>query len=1003
MTPERWQQIDTLLHAALSRRAPERAEFLQQACAQDEDLRLEVESLLASHDEAGSFLAQPALEIAAESVAAQTNALTGQMVGHYRILAALGAGGMGEVYLAQDTELGRKVALKLLPEYALADPERVRRFRQEARAASALSHPNIAHIYEIGEADGATFIVLEYIEGQTLAAHIAGRPLPNLEIINIALQVADALDEAHTSGIIHRDIKSANIMLTRRGGVKVLDFGLAKVSEAAFVESTLDQSAQVNTRSGIVMGTANYMSPEQALGHEVDPRSDLFSLGVVLYEMATGRLPFKGCSTTETIDRIAHAQPEAIARFNYEIPSALELIIRKALRKNRDERYQTARDLLNDLRSLKQELELAEHLGQSTTPRTDPAVNTRPIAHHAASGNSSGTSTTEVNVAPPTSSAEYLIREIGQHRRGVVMILAALAVVSFSGFWLFRLWRSRNTHTPPVPWQRVTQRRFATPGGVPFRVAISPDGESLVFRQRAKGKDSLWLGQIETNSSVLISDRPDLAYDVAVFSPDGGSLYIGFHEIGHTLVRLGRMSILGGALTELTANVDSVVTFSPDGKQLAFLRRDKDRKQTSIVIVDAADGKHERLLYSRKSPESFSGDAIAWSPDGQTIAVAANKGDSSHNELQAVSAADGSVSRIGEREWGYVGSLVWQPDGTGLLVNARNSQIARRGQIWFVTYPNQAQAEPRKITNDLDILLTDTLTRSASGTVAVLQGHYTTEIWIAPEADVKRARPALQGVEPRYEGTDGLAWTPDGHLLYTSYVGDAQAIFEINDDGSHMRQLTTNSAEAVDRQMSTTRNGRYLVFHSNRSGSFQIWRANIDGSNLIQLTSGNNNIQPCLSPDDKWIIYSGERGGKSTLLRISLDGGEPEPLTNQPSMWPAVSPDGKYIAYLEPAKTEPFRLAIMPFAGGEPIKTFAVPKTVFLPRRLHWTPDGTAILYKDAIQGLWRQPLDEKEPQPLRGFEQIEVPQFAWSFDGRSFAYTRAHPMREIILLEDLR
>jgi Tol biopolymer transport system component len=503
---------------------------------------------------------------------------------------------------------------------------------------------------------------------------------------------------------------------------------------------------------------------------------------------------------------------------------------------------------------------------------------------------------------------------------------------------------------------------------------------SLGLSDARRRKDSLWLGQIESNN-VPISHRPELVYDEAVFSPDGSSLYITFHDAGHTQMRLGRMSILGGALTQLAANVEGLVTFSPDGRQMAFLRGEKDRKQTSIIIADEADGKNERPVGSRKWPESFFEDAIAWSPDGKTIAVAATKEDSSHSEIQTVSVADGSITRIGERDWGYVGSLVWQPDGSGLLICSRNSQIARRSQIWFQPYPNQSQQEPRKITNDLDIYMTGSLSRSASGTLAVLQGHYTSEIWIAPRADVKQARLALQGVEPHYEGTDGLAWMPDGHLSIPHSW--RRAGIEINGDGSNIRQLTSNTAEAVDRQINSTSDGRYLVFHSNRSGSFQIWRSNADGSNLRQLTNGGNSVQPCISPDDKWIIYTGEQGGKSMLLRIPLEGGEPAPLTNTPSMWPSVSPDGKYIAYLEPTDSEPFRLAIMPFAGGEPVRTYAVPKTVSLPRRVRWTPDGTAIIYKDAVLGLWRQQVDEAQPQQLRGFEHLEVSQFVWSFDGR--------------------
>jgi len=285
MTPERWQKIEDLFQSARVRTtAAERAAFLDGACGGDTQLRAEVEALLAAEDSAGSFINTSAVKVAAGIIADERAAeMLGQTVAHYKILSPLGAGGMGEIYLAEDAELGRKVALKFLPDYTLVDDERVRRFRQEARVASALSHPNIAHIYEIGESEGASFIALEFVEGQTLAARIAGRPLGVEEIVDIATQVADALDEAHAHGITHRDIKAANIMLTPRGRVKVLDFGLAKMTQAGTVaEAPGGQAAQVETRTGVVMGTVSYMSPEQAMGREMDTRTDIWSLGVVL-------------------------------------------------------------------------------------------------------------------------------------------------------------------------------------------------------------------------------------------------------------------------------------------------------------------------------------------------------------------------------------------------------------------------------------------------------------------------------------------------------------------------------------------------------------------------------------------------------------------------------------------------------------------------------------------------------------------------------------------------
>ncbi|HKY42814.1 MAG TPA: protein kinase [Pyrinomonadaceae bacterium] len=280
----------------------------------------------------------------------------GQHFGPYSLVSRLGSGGMGEIYLAQDTRLGRQVALKFLPPSLRGDSERLRRFQNEARAASALNHPNVATVYEIGEVENIAFIAMEYIEGVTLDQKISGRPLNTSEIVNISIQVADALDDAHSHGVVHRDIKTSNVMLTRRDQVKVLDFGLAKVSSIDNMELS-DQPTAVKTLPGLVMGTVQYMSPEQAVGQTIDARSDIWSFGVVLYEMATGRKPFVGDTTGGTIEKIRHSQPEAIARFNYEIPPELERIIRKCLEKDRENRYQSARELMIDLKNLRRDLD----------------------------------------------------------------------------------------------------------------------------------------------------------------------------------------------------------------------------------------------------------------------------------------------------------------------------------------------------------------------------------------------------------------------------------------------------------------------------------------------------------------------------------------------------------------------------------------------------------------------------------------------------------------------
>ncbi|MEK6279919.1 MAG: protein kinase [Acidobacteriota bacterium] len=365
VTPERWQHLKALLHSALERQPDERAAFLAEACGDDEALREDLQSFLVHEEQASSFIEQPAFGVMAATLTNEPAAsMLGRTLGRYRIIAALGSGGMGEVYLAEDTQLGRKIALKTLPAHFTIDDERVRRFQQEARAASALNHPNIITIYEIGQIDSRHFIVTELIEGETLRQHMAKTQMVISEVLDVAAQVASALATAHQAGIAHRDIKPENIMLRPDGVVKVLDFGLAKLTEQK--GDDFEAATLINTKQGMVMGTAHYMSPEQARGLPVDSRTDIWSLGIVLFEMVGGRVPFEGATSSDVIASILDREPTPLARYSPEAPTELEWIVKKALRKDREERYQTAKELLSDLKGLKRRFEFEQELERST-------------------------------------------------------------------------------------------------------------------------------------------------------------------------------------------------------------------------------------------------------------------------------------------------------------------------------------------------------------------------------------------------------------------------------------------------------------------------------------------------------------------------------------------------------------------------------------------------------------------------------------------------------------
>ena len=448
MTPERWEQIKGLFHATLEHEHAQRPAFLARACADDGPLRHEVESLLASHEQAESFIETPAADVAAALLAEDQHGLvTGQMVGPFRIENVLATGGMGEVYLADDMRLGRKVALKLLPPQFTVNADRVRRFEQEARAASALNHPNIVTIHEIGQTDSLHFIATEFVDGETLRQHIATARMKLDEVLDVATQIASALAAAHAAGIVHRDIKPENIMIRPDGYVKVLDFGLAKLVEQenrsflGLEEATVRQN---QTAKGVILGTVNYMSPEQAKGERVDERTDIFSLGVVIYEMIAGRTPFAGDSMSETFANLINAEPQPLSRFASNVPDELQRIVSKTLRKNKDERYQTMKGLLADLKDLRQNLTLEE---KSERPHS-PDNGTQPVLQATTGDANKQTAETQYSFS----------QQINQHKPLAAFALAALLIGLIGlGYYFFYAGRTAFGRG----WQEINRRLAA--------------------------------------------------------------------------------------------------------------------------------------------------------------------------------------------------------------------------------------------------------------------------------------------------------------------------------------------------------------------------------------------------------------------------------------------------------------------------------------------------------------------------------------------------------------
>jgi eukaryotic-like serine/threonine-protein kinase len=928
----------------------------------------------------------------------------GTKLGRYEIRSKLGEGGMGEVYLVRDTQLDRDIALKILTAVVAREQQRLHRFLQEARAASALSHPNVAHIYEIGEIEGTHFIAMEYVEGQSLDKKIAGRPLRISDLLDIAIQIADALDEAHAKGITHRDIKSSNIMITPRGRVKVLDFGLAKLSQSLDAPRTSDSemATRVKTSPGIVMGTVNYMSPEQALGREVDHRTDIFSLGVVLYEMATGLLPFTGATVTETIDHIAHAQPEAIVRLNYNVPPELEVIIKKTLRKNRDERYQSIHDLLVDLKELSRDLDLSERLEQSVAPASRSSEISAPTVTYPSSAQTIAPADTTPTPAPhPTSSAEYLVGEVKRHK-GIAAMIAALAliVVAGGGFALYKLLGARSEPSKPFAISPNMKIVRLTASGKAVNAAISPDGKWVVYVLKDGARQSLWIRQVATNSNVQIVAPAAVQYGHETFSPDGNFVYYVVREPSNPLGALYQAPSLGGAPRKVLANVTSPITFSPNGNRIAFIRDDEAGSGEDQLIVANTDGAGEQKLAARIADKWFrTDDGCAWSPDGKVIACAGGSyAGGLHENLIAVDAKTGEQRDFTSIRFSSAGRPSWLTDGTGVVMNAADKS-SLFDQLWFISFPG---GDAHKISNDLNEYLGTSFTADSKAMVTV-QSDYNSNLWVAPAADLSRAKQVTSG---RFEGANGVAWTPEGRIVYTSLASGNLDIWIGNADGSAPKQLTNDQTNDYDPAVSP--DGRYLVFVSDRAGFPNLWRTDLDGGNIRQITRDEESYVPAVSADSRWIVYESWRAGKRNLWKIPIDGGEAVKLTDKFVAKNSISPDGKMIAclYRDEAANSPWRLMVLPIEGGAAAKTFSMPTTVSTREGiLNWSPDSSAVIYIDTIStpNLWSQPLDGSAAKPRTTFKENGVWQAAWSRDGKQVALTRGTTMSDVVLMRDFR
>jgi serine/threonine protein kinase len=773
-------------------------------------------------------------------------------ISHFRVVGPLGGGGMGEVYIATDESLDRNVALKILPPRLVRDEDRVRRFVTEAKSASSLNHPNIVTIYEIGRdrvrgsdvgptddssSEPLHFISMELVAGETLGQKIHDERADLRSLLGYVAQAAEGVAKAHASGIVHRDLKPGNIMVSRDGFTKVLDFGLAKLTEKP-PEQEMEDRTEAPTRlattgAGVLVGTVGYMSPEQVQAKDVDHRSDIFSMGCILYEAATKRRPFVAPNHVEVMHQILRERPTPIEEINPEVPADVRRIIRRCLAKNPDQRFQSMKDLAIELREACDDYEALPISGASVTSLSSGALVARPKAGRGA--------------------------RIGM---AVVGLLGAIGLAFGLYGWLVRQAAAGDvgSRAQDLKLSVLTSRDDLS------EATLSNDGRYLAFVSSRDDKSTLNVRQVRTGTDVQIVEPQEYQIRGVSFSPNGDYLYyLNQDPDSPAYSALFQVASLGGTPRKILFDIDTAAGFSPDGTRLCFRRGMPHQKADTLIVAELAS-RQEKELVRIDSPESFQS-APAWSPDGKRVAVAVqNIQGGIRSWVLVIDVASGRQQTVGlSSQFTSVNSVGWLPDGGGVVVAAFVAGTPAP-QVYRLGYPDGAE---RKLTNDLSGY--GNLSVSAPGrSVAAVRRTGVSNVWVAPVDGSKAARAVTSATGATGSSRD-ITPLPGGAIAFTVAEGDKAHIWRSEADGSAPKQLESQGLYATAPRFGENAGIVYSEFDEQERVN-HIWRVDPDGGNLHRLTSGKGETLLSVARDGRKLLFQ-KWDDPAALWSLELQGG----------------------------------------------------------------------------------------------------------------------------------